>query len=61
MKYALLIYSRDADWDNLSEDARTAIYGEYAAEYARALGYSAASSSARRTPRPPCAWPTAAP
>jgi len=31
VKYALLIYSRDADWDNLSEDARTAIYGEYAA------------------------------
>jgi hypothetical protein len=31
VKYALLIYSRDADWDNLSEDARTAIYGEYVA------------------------------
>ncbi len=29
MKYALLIYSNDAEWDNLSEDARTAIYGEY--------------------------------
>ena len=31
MKYALLIYSRDADWDNLSEDERNSIYGEYAA------------------------------
>ena len=31
MKYALLIYSRDADWDNLSEDEQKAIYGEYGA------------------------------
>lgn len=31
MKYALLIYSRDADWENLSEDEQKAIYGEYAA------------------------------
>ena len=31
MKYALLIYSRDAEWESLSEDDRNAIYGEYAA------------------------------
>jgi hypothetical protein len=31
VKYALLIYSRDAEWENLSEDDRNAIYGEYAA------------------------------
>jgi hypothetical protein len=31
VKYALLIYSRDADWENLSEDEQKAIYGEYAA------------------------------
>ena len=31
MKYALLIYSNDAEWDNLSEDEQKAIYGEYAA------------------------------
>jgi hypothetical protein len=29
VKYALLIYSNDAEWENLSEDERTAIYGEY--------------------------------
>ena len=29
MKYALLIYSNDAEWDDLSDDERTAIYGEY--------------------------------
>ena len=29
MKYALLIYSNDTEWDNLSEDERSAIYGEY--------------------------------
>ncbi len=29
MKYALLIYSNDAEWDDLTEDERTAIYGEY--------------------------------
>ena len=29
MKYALLIYSNDAEWDNLSDDERQAIYGEY--------------------------------
>ena len=31
MKYALLIYSNDAEWDSLSEDDQKAIYGEYAA------------------------------
>lgn len=31
MKYALLIYSSDAEWENLSEDEQKAIYGEYAA------------------------------
>jgi hypothetical protein len=29
VKYALLIYSNDTDWDNLSEDEQKAIYGEY--------------------------------
>ena len=31
MKYALLIYSNDTEWDSLSEDEKTAIYGEYGA------------------------------
>ena len=31
MKYALLIYSNDAEWESLSEDDQKAIYGEYAA------------------------------
>lgn len=31
MKYALLIYSNDTEWDNLSDDAKSAIYGEYEA------------------------------
>jgi hypothetical protein len=31
VKYALLIYSNDTEWDNLSEDEQKAIYGEYAA------------------------------
>jgi hypothetical protein len=31
VKYALLIYSSDASWENLSEDDQKAIYGEYAA------------------------------
>ena len=29
MKYALLIYSNDTEWENLSEDEKNAIYGEY--------------------------------
>jgi hypothetical protein len=29
MKYALLIYSNDTEWDNLSEDEQKGIYGEY--------------------------------
>jgi hypothetical protein len=29
VKYALLIYSNDTDWENLSEDEQKAIYGEY--------------------------------
>ena len=29
MKYALLIYSNDTEWENLSEDEQKAIYGEY--------------------------------
>jgi hypothetical protein len=29
VKYALLIYSNDTEWDNLSEDEQKAIYGEY--------------------------------
>ena len=29
MKYALLIYSNDTEWDSLSEDEQKAIYGEY--------------------------------
>ncbi len=29
MKYALLIYSNDTDWENLSDDERNAIYSEY--------------------------------
>ncbi len=31
MKYALLIYSNDTEWESLSEDEKNAIYGEYAA------------------------------
>lgn len=31
MKYALLIYASDADWENLSEDEQKSIYGEYTA------------------------------
>ncbi len=31
MKYALLIYSNDTEWENLSDDEKGAIYGEYAA------------------------------
>jgi hypothetical protein len=31
VKYALLIYSNDTGWDNLSEDEQKAIYGEYLA------------------------------
>ena len=31
MKYALLIYSNDTEWDNLSDDEKNAIYGEYRA------------------------------
>jgi hypothetical protein len=29
VKYALLIYGNDTEWDNLSEDEQKAIYGEY--------------------------------
>jgi hypothetical protein len=29
VKYALLIYSNDTEWDDLSDDQRKAIYGEY--------------------------------
>jgi len=29
VKYALLIYSNDAEWDSLSDDEQKAIYGEY--------------------------------
>jgi hypothetical protein len=29
VKYALLIYSNDTEWDTLSEDEQKAIYGEY--------------------------------
>ena len=29
MKYALLIYSNDTEWDNLSDAEKNAIYGEY--------------------------------
>ena len=29
MKYALLIYPNDTEWDSLSEDEQKAIYGEY--------------------------------
>jgi hypothetical protein len=29
VKYALLIYSNDTEWDNLSDDEKNAIYGEY--------------------------------
>ena len=31
MKYALLIYSNEPEWDSLSDDEKSAIYGEYAA------------------------------
>ena len=31
MKYALLIYSHEPDWESLSDDERGAIYAEYAA------------------------------
>jgi hypothetical protein len=31
VKYALLIYSNDTQWDNLSDDEKNAIYGEYMA------------------------------
>jgi hypothetical protein len=31
VKYALLIYSNDTEWESLSEDEQNAIYGEYAA------------------------------
>ena len=29
MKYALLIYGNDTEWENLSEDEQKAISGEY--------------------------------
>jgi hypothetical protein len=29
VKYALLIYSNDTEWENLSEDEQKGIYGEY--------------------------------
>ncbi len=29
MKYALLIYTNDTEWDTLSEDEQKGIYGEY--------------------------------
>ena len=29
MKYALLIYTNDAEWESLSDDEQKAIYGEY--------------------------------
>jgi hypothetical protein len=31
VKYALLIYSNDTEWDSLSDDEKNAIYGEYRA------------------------------
>jgi len=31
MKYALLIYSHDEEWDSRSPEEQQAIYGEYAA------------------------------
>ena len=31
MKYALLIYSHEPDWESLSEEEQAAIYGEYSA------------------------------
>ncbi len=31
MKYALLIYSNDTEWESLSEDEKNGIYGEYGA------------------------------
>jgi hypothetical protein len=31
VKYALLIYSNEPEWESLSDDERAAIYGEYAA------------------------------
>jgi hypothetical protein len=31
VKYALLIYGAEGDWTNLSDDARNAMYAEYAA------------------------------
>ncbi|MBA3844321.1 MAG: YciI family protein [Actinobacteria bacterium] len=31
MKYALLIYGSDAEWEGLSDDERNAMYSEYAA------------------------------
>jgi hypothetical protein len=31
VKYALLIYSNDTEWESLSDDEKGAIYGEYAA------------------------------
>jgi hypothetical protein len=30
VKYALLIYSNEPEWDNLSDDEKTAIYADYA-------------------------------
>jgi hypothetical protein len=29
VKYALLIYSNDTEWENLSDDEQKSIYGEY--------------------------------
>jgi hypothetical protein len=29
VKYALLIYTNDTEWDSLSDDEKNAIYGEY--------------------------------
>jgi hypothetical protein len=29
VKYALLIYSNDTEWESLSDDEKAAIYGEY--------------------------------
>ena len=48
VKYALLIYVDDADWDNLSEDEQKAIYGEYGAGLARRPGIVGGEQLSRR-------------
>ena len=59
MKYALLIYSRGRRLGRPLGGRADAIYGEYAAVSQSPGIVGGAAAPARRTPRPPCASPTA--